>query len=513
MDENHTSGAPLFSHDIGKELLERVKEAEPRSGVYHVGVVISAGDGIATIRGLEGCRSGELITFDSGAYGIALNIIDDMHVSAVLLTSSEAEPVTQGLTARRTQRVLEVPVGECTLGRVIDPLGQPLDGKSSLRALKFRRVEMEAPGIMDRAPIDTPLQTGIMAVDGVVPIGRGQRELIIGDRQTGKTAIALDTILNQKGEGVYCVYVGIGQKNSTMAALVRTLEDAGAMDYTAVVSASAGDSAPMQYIAPFTGCAIAEEFMYQGKDVLIVYDDLSKHAVAYRSMSLLLKRPPGREAYPGDIFYLHSRLLERAAKLSKEKGGGSMTALPIIETLAGDISAYIPTNVISITDGQIFLSSELFHSGMRPALNIGLSVSRVGGAAQTKAMRKVAGKLRLELAQYRELMVFSQFGSELDSATRKQLQHGERLTETLKQDQYKPLPMAHQVVILACAVRGHLDDIPLADVEGFNAGFLQFMLARHSRIVAQIQSSGQLSDEALERIDECCVEFKAQFII
>ncbi len=511
MDENLTPGAPLFSREIGKELLERAKEAEPRTGVYHIGVVISAGDGIATIRGLEGCRSGELITFDSGAYGIALNIIDDMHVSAVLLTSSEAEPVTQGLTARRTQRVLEVPVGDVALGRVVNPLGHPLDGKSPLRALKFRRVEMEAPGIMERAPIDTPLQTGIMAVDGVVPIGRGQRELIIGDRQTGKTAIALDTILNQKDAGVYCVYVGIGQKNSTIAALVRTLEDAGAMEYTCVVNASAGDSAPMQYIAPFSGCAIAEEFMYQGKDVLIVYDDLSKHAVAYRSMSLLLKRPPGREAYPGDIFYLHSRLLERAARLSPEKGGGSMTALPIIETLAGDISAYIPTNVISITDGQIFLQAELFHSGMRPALNIGLSVSRVGGAAQTKAIRAVAGKLRLELAQYRELMVFSQFGSELDSATRKQLQHGERLAETLKQDQYKPLPMAHQVVILASAVRGHLDDIPLQDVERFNAGFLQFMIARQAKLIAEIQSSGQLSDDALERIDECCVEFKAQF--
>ncbi len=511
MDENFSAVVPMFSREIGKELLERVKEAEPRSSVSHIGVVISAGDGIATIRGLEGCRSGELITFDSGAYGIALNIIDDMHVSAVLLTSSEAEPVTQGLTARRTQRVLEVPVGEAALGRVINPLGHPLDGKAPLRALKFRRVEMEAPGIMDRAPIDTPLQTGIMAVDGVVPIGRGQRELIIGDRQTGKTAIALDTILNQRGSNIYCVYVGIGQKNSTMAALVRTLEDAGAMEYTAVVNASASDSAPMQYIAPFTGCAIAEEFMYQGKDVLIVYDDLSKHAVAYRSMSLLLKRPPGREAYPGDIFYLHSRLLERAAKLSKEKGGGSMTALPIIETLAGDISAYIPTNVISITDGQIFLSTELFLSGIRPALNIGLSVSRVGGAAQTKAMRKVAGKLRLELAQYRELMVFSQFGSELDSATRKQLQYGERLTETLKQDQYRPLPMAHQVVILASAVRGHLDDVPLHDVERFNAGFLQFMIARHSRIIAKIQNTGQLEDEALERIDECCVEYKAQF--
>ncbi len=485
---------------------------EARSGVYHIGSVVSVGDGIATIRGLEGCRNGELITFESGAFGIALNIIDDKHVSAVLLTSSEAEPVAQGHTARRTQRVLEAPVGEALLGRVIDPLGHPLDGKSPIRALKYRRVEAEAPGIMDRAPVDTPLQTGVMAVDGVVPIGRGQRELIIGDRQTGKTAIALDTILNQKGMGIYCVYVGIGQKNSTIAALVRTLEDAGAMEYTTVVNASASDSAPMQYIAPFTGCAVAEEFMYQGKDVLIVYDDLSKHAVAYRSMSLLLKRPPGREAYPGDIFYLHSRLLERAAKLSPEKGGGSMTALPIIETLAGDISAYIPTNVISITDGQIFLSTELFHSGMRPALNIGLSVSRVGGSAQTKAMRKVAGKLRLELAQYRELMVFSQFGSELDSATRKQLQHGERLTETLKQDQYKPLPAAHQVIVLVGAVRGHLDDIPLSDIRRFNAGFLQFMIERQAQIVGEIQSSGELPDEILERIEESCVQYKAQFL-
>ncbi len=429
----------------------------------------------------------------------------------MLLTSSEAEPVTQGLTARRTQRVLEVPVGDAALGRVIDPLGQPLDGKAPMRALKYRRVEMEAPGIMERAPIDTPLQTGVMAVDGVVPIGRGQRELIIGDRQTGKTAIALDTILNQKGNGVYCVYVGIGQKNSTIAALVRTLDDAGAMDYTCVVNASAGDSAPMQYIAPFTGCAIAEEFMYQGKDVLIVYDDLSKHAVAYRSMSLLLKRPPGREAYPGDIFYLHSRLLERAAKLSPEKGGGSMTALPIIETLAGDISAYIPTNVISITDGQIFLETDLFFAGQRPAVNVGISVSRVGGDAQIKAMKKVAGSVKLELAQYRELASFSQFGSDIDKDTKERLDHGHVLMEVIKQRQYSPVSVDHQVMLFYAAVNKFMEDIDLDKISLFEKEFYTHMDAVHPNVGKKILETGQIDDDTAKELAEAIEEYKKLF--
>ena len=440
----------LRPEEISSVIKEQIKRYESDLTVSDVGTVIQVADGIARIHGLEKAMAGELLEFPGDVYGMVLNLEQD-NVGAVLM--GESKEVMEGATVKSTGRVIEVPVGDALIGRVVNALGQPIDGKGPIVTEHYRQVERVAPGVIERKSVDTPLQTGIKAIDSMVPIGRGQRELIIGDRQTGKTAVAIDTIINQKGQNVLCIYVAIGQKASTVAALVRTLEENGAMDFTTVVAATASEPAPLQYIAPFAGCAMGEEWMEDGKEVLIIYDDLSKHAVAYRAMSLLLRRPPGREAYPGDVFYLHSRLLERAAKLSDARGGGSLTALPIIETQAGDISAYIPTNVISITDGQIFLESELFNSGVRPAINAGLSVSRVGGAAQTKAMKKIAGPIRVELAQYRELAAFSQFGSDLDKETRDRLAQGERIIEVLKQPQYTPKSVADQILILYAATR------------------------------------------------------------
>ncbi|HEX3028823.1 MAG TPA: F0F1 ATP synthase subunit alpha, partial [Clostridia bacterium] len=457
----------LKPEEISSIIKQQIENYGVKTKTEDVGYVLQSGDGIARIYGLGNCMYGELLEFENGIRGMALNLEED-NVGCVLL--GDGEEIKEGTVVKSTGRTVEVPVGNALIGRVVNPLGIPLDGKGEIVTDKFRPIEFLAPGVIDRKGVDTPLQTGIMAIDALTPIGRGQRELIIGDRQTGKTAIAIDAIINQKGHDVICIYVAIGQKASTVAGIVNTLEQFGAMDYTIIVSSTASEMATVQYIAPYAGVAIAEEFMYaQHKDVLIVYDDLSKHAVAYRAMSLLLKRPPGREAYPGDVFYLHSRLLERAAKLSDELGGGSITALPIIETLAGDVSAYIPTNVISITDGQIYLETELFFAGQRPAVNVGLSVSRVGGAAQTKAVKKIAGPLRTTLAQYRELAVFAQFGSDLDKATRDRLIQGERLQETLKQPQYTPYPVESQVIVLYAATNKYLMDIPTKEVNKFNS--------------------------------------------
>ena len=475
-----------------------------------VGYVLQSGDGIARIYGLQSCMSGELLQFENGVYGMALNLEED-NVGCVVL--GDDREIKEGTTVKRTGKTVQVPVGESLIGRVVDPLGKPLDGKGDIVTDHFRPVDFTAPGVIDRKSVNKPLQTGIMALDALIPIGRGQRELIIGDRQTGKTAIAIDTIINQKGKDVICVYVAIGQKASTVAGIVNTLEKFGAMEYTIVVSSTASDTASVQYLAPYSGCAMAEDFMYRNnKDVLIIYDDLSKHAVAYRTMSLLLRRPPGREAYPGDVFYLHSRLLERAAKLSDELGGGSITALPIIETLAGDVSAYIPTNVISITDGQIYLESELFFSGQRPAVNVGLSVSRVGGSAQIKAMRKIAGPLRINLAQYRELEAFAQFGSDLDKVTRDKLVQGERLVETLKQPLYATLPVEEQVVILYAATKGYLMDLPVNKVRKFNGEFVNFIKEKYQSILTSISETGDISDEMLQLLKTAADEFKAQFV-
>ena len=475
-----------------------------RSEVLPVGYVLSVGDGIAHVSGLNGCRNNELLRFDGDKFGIAFNLERD-NVGVILL--DKTDDIEEGRKVEGTGRVVSVPVGESLLGRVVDPLGRPIDGREPIRAKAFRPIEAEAPPIIERGAVKTPLQTGYLAIDAMVPIGRGQRELIIGDRQTGKTAIAVDTILNQKNTGVLCIYVAIGQKASTIASVRKTLEEYGAMEYTTIVAATASDTAPMQYIAPYAGCAMAEEFMYNGKDALIIYDDLSKHAVSYRAISLLLRRPPGREAYPGDVFYLHSRLLERAAKLSDRLGGGSMTALPIIETMAGDISAYIPTNVISITDGQIFLESELFHSGVRPAVNGGLSVSRVGGNAQTKAMRKVSGQLRLDLAQYRELAVFAQFGSDLDTATRDLLAQGEKLTELLKQDQYAPMPMQEQVVLLYVMTRGLVTQVPAREIAQFKVDFIDFVRKHYPQILLRIEQSREVDEETEHSIVNAAQEY------
>ncbi len=493
---------------FGDETRTRIGDYASADEVAAIGTVVSSGDGIVMIEGLEGCKYGELVMFESGDSGIVMNLSKE-RIGAVLL--SNATEVAEGNTVRKTGAVVRVPVGEALLGRVVDPLGNPLDGKGQVCSSKFRPIEAEAPPIFDRQGVKQPLETGIMAIDSMIPIGKGQRELIIGDRQTGKTAIAVDTILNQKGKKVYCVYVAIGQKASTVSSIIRTLEMEGAMDYTVVVASTGSDTPSMQYIAPYAGCAIAEEFMYAGKDVLIVYDDLSKHAVAYRAMSLLLRRPPGREAYPGDVFYLHSRLLERAAKLNKDFGGGSMTALPIIETMAGDISAYIPTNVISITDGQIFLESELFNAGIRPAVNVGLSVSRVGGSAQTKAMRKVAGRLRLDLAQYRELAVFAQFASDLDKTTRDTLDQGAKLTESLKQPQYTPLPMPSQVITLFAAVNKYLIGLPLKLVKEFNAGYLKYVDINFPEVRIGIGQTGDLSDDMITSLHKAAKDYLALF--
>ena len=482
----------LRPDEISAVIRERIKGYKNQMEVSDFGTVIQVGDGVARIYGLENCMAGELLEFPGEIYGMAMNLEED-NVGAVIMGPDTG--IKEGDIVRPTGRVIEVPVGQELIGRVVNPLGQPIDGKGEIKAEGFRPIEYPAPGVLQRKSVKEPLQTGIKAIDSMVPIGKGQRELIIGDRQTGKTAIAIDSIINQKGKDVICIYVAIGQKKSTVAQLVQTLESRGAMEYTIVVSATASDVAPLQYIAPYAGCAIGENFMYQGKHVLIVYDDLSKHAVAYRAMSLLLRRPPGREAYPGDVFYLHSRLLERAAKLSDELGGGSITALPIIETQAGDVSAYIPTNVISITDGQIFLESELFFSGQRPAVNAGISVSRVGGNAQIKAMKQAASKIKLELAQYRELANFSQFGSDVDKDTKARLDHGVLLMEVLRQGQYSPLDVADQVIIIYAAVNDYLKDIPPAKIKEFEKELYTFMDAHHPEIKRTIQQTGELTAE------------------
>jgi F-type H+-transporting ATPase subunit alpha len=499
----------LRPEEISSVIKEQIKRYKTDLEVADVGTVIQVADGIARIHGLENAMAGELLEFPGDVFGMVLNLEQD-NVGAVLMGSDEA--IGEGDIVKATGRVVEVPVGDALLGRVVNAIGQPIDGKGPINTSKFRKVERVAPGVIERKSVDTPLQTGLKAIDSMVPIGRGQRELIIGDRQTGKTAIAIDTIINQKESGVLCIYVAIGQKASTVAQLVKTLEEHGAMDYTTVVAASASELAPLQFIAPFSGCAIGEEWMEEGKEVVIIYDDLSKHAVAYRAMSLLLRRPPGREAYPGDVFYLHSRLLERAAKLSDKNGGGSLTALPIIETQAGDISAYIPTNVISITDGQIFLETEMFNAGQRPAINAGLSVSRVGGAAQIKAMKKIAGPIRVELAQYRELAAFAQFGSDLDKDTLDRLKQGERIIEVLKQDQYKPYSVAEQIVILYAATRKYLMDIPVPSIKKFEAGLLEFVQTKYPEVLEGVVKKEGLTDELDQLIADVITEFKTDFV-
>ena len=499
----------LRPEEISSVIKEQIERYSSQLDVSDVGTVIQVADGIARVHGLENAMQGELLQFPGDVYGMVLNLEED-NVGVVLLGS--ASNIEEGDIVKTTGRVVEVPVGDAMLGRVVNSLGQPIDGKGPVQTDKFRKIERVASGVITRKSVDTPLQTGIKAIDSMVPIGRGQRELIIGDRQTGKTSIAIDAILNQKGKDVVCIYVAIGQKASTIAKLVGTLKKNDAMDYTIIVSATASDPAPLQYIAPYSGTALAEYFMYQGKDVLIVYDDLSKHAVAYRALSLLLERSPGREAYPGDVFYLHSRLLERSARLSADKGGGSITALPIIETQAGDVSAYIPTNVISITDGQIFLESDLFFSGMRPAVNVGLSVSRVGGAAQTKAMKKAAGSIRIDLAQFREMEVFTQFASDLDNATKEQLQHGHVLMELLKQPLCRPLSMAEQVMTL-CAANGRVMlDVPVNQVKDFQMKYLDYMKEQHSDIVRQLETTKALDDELNKQICDAATEFKKEFL-
>lgn len=495
----------LKPEEISAVIREKIKNYKKELDISDFGTVIQIGDGIARVYGLENCMAGELLEFPNEIYGMALNLEED-NVGAVILGSDRE--IKEGDIVKPTGRVVEVPVGSELIGRVVNPLGQPIDGKGPIRTNATRPIENLAPGVLQRKSVNQPLQTGIKAIDSMIPIGKGQRELIIGDRQTGKTAIAIDTIINQKEEDVICIYVAIGQKKSTVAQLVQILENKGAMKYTIVVSATASDVAPIQYIAPYAGCAMGEEFMHQGKHVLIIYDDLSKHAVAYRAMSLLLRRPPGREAYPGDVFYLHSRLLERAARLSDELGGGSITALPIIETQAGDVSAYIPTNVISITDGQIFLESELFFAGQRPAVNAGISVSRVGGNAQIKAMKKVSGKVKLELAQYRELASFSQFGSDLDKDTRLRLDHGVVLMEILKQPQYAPVKVEHQVMIIYAATHRFLADIPVEEIKTFEKELYDFIDTHYPEIGKEIKSTGKLEAELEEKLIAAITEFK-----
>ncbi len=501
--------ARIQADEIERLLREEIENYDQAVNVAEVGSVISVGDGIARIHGLDHCMAGELIEFPHGVAGIALNLEEDQ-VGAVLL--GDWTEIKEGDEVRRTGRIMSVPVGEALLGRVVDALGNPLDGKGPIRTTHFNPLERLAPGVVDRQPVKEPLQTGIKAIDAMIPIGRGQRELIIGDRQTGKTAIALDTILNQKGGDVICIYVAIGQKRSTVAQVVKTLEDFGAMDYSIVVAATASDPAPMQYIAPYAGCAMGEYFRDRGGHALCIYDDLSKHAAAYREISLLLRRPPGREAYPGDVFYLHSRLLERAAKLSDELGGGSLTALPFIETQAGDISAYIPTNVISITDGQIYLETDLFNANIRPAINVGLSVSRVGGNAQIRAMRQVAGTLRLELAQYRELAAFAQFGSDLDKASQFQLNRGRRLTEILKQPQFQPLPVEKQILILFAGTGGYLDDLPVEQCRLFEEELYRFADNVHPELLAGLREKKRLDEPLRAEMHSALKEFKERFL-
>jgi len=495
--------------EITNFLMQQIESLELKAEVANKGVITYVGDGIARVQ-LNKVMASELLEFPGGVYGMALNL-EENSVGAVIL--GPYEHIKEGDEVKRTFRIMEVPVGEALKGRVINPVGEPLDGKGPIQTDKFRPAESPAPGVVQRQPVNTPLQTGIKAIDAMLPIGRGQRELIIGDRQIGKTAIAVDTIINQKDQDVICIYVAIGQKASTVASVIQKLEETGAMAYTTVVAANAGEPAPLLYMAPYAGCAIGEYFMYeQHRDVLIIYDDLSKHAVAYRELSLLLRRPPGREAYPGDIFYLHSRLLERAARLNDELGGGSLTALPIIETQAGDVAAYIPTNVISITDGQIYLEADLFYAGQRPAINVGLSVSRVGGAAQIKAMKQVAGHLRLDLAQYQELAAFAQFGTELDKATQDRISRGERMMELLKQAQYQPMPVEEQIAVIYAGVNKYLDDLPVEKVRLFEQEYLQFLRSNYAFLLNDIREKKTLEGEVEENLKKCLAEFKEKFV-
>jgi F-type H+-transporting ATPase subunit alpha len=499
---------PLNPEEVSSILQKEIEKYESKLEIESVGTVLQVGDGIARIWGLEDAMMSELIKFPNDVTGMILNLEEDSVGAAIM---GPYEDIKEGDTVRRTGRIASVPVGEVMVGRVVNALGQPLDGKGPIAAKKFRPIEGKAPNVVQRRPVSEPVQTGLKAIDSMIPIGRGQRELIIGDRQTGKTALVVDTILNQKNSDIFCIYVAIGQKASTVAQVVKTFEDHGAMEYTTVVVATAAEPAPLQYIAPYAGCAIGEEFLYTGRHVVVFYDDLSKHAQAYRQMSLLLRRPPGREAYPGDIFYLHSRLLERAAKLCDELGGGSLTGIPIIEIQAGDVTAYIPTNVISITDGQIYLETDLFYAGVRPAINVGISVSRVGGKAQVKAMRKVAGRLRLDLAQYRELAAFTQFGTELDEATKAQLIRGERTVEILKQGQYAPMPVEKQVMILYVATHGYLDDLPLDSVKKFEEEFYPFMEKEYPDVGHSIATTKDLDEKTEKKLNEAIAKFKEKF--
>src|ERR1051326_1778777 len=499
----------LKSEEITEIIRQQLSGIGKGVDVSEVGTVVSVGDGIARIYGLERVMAGELVQFPHNVAGLALNLEED-NVGVVLL--GEYQAIAEGDEVKRTGRIMSVPVGKALVGRVVNPLGQPIDGKGPINTTEFIPIERLAPGVVERKPVKEPLQTGLKAIDAMIPIGRGQRELIIGDRQTGKTAIAVDTIINQKGKGVICIYVAIGQKKSTGAQVVKTLEENGAMEHTIVVSASASEPAPLQYLAPYAGCAMGEYCRDNKQHALAIYDDLSKHAQAYREISLLLRRPPGREAYPGDVFYLHSRLLERAAKMSDELGGGSLTALPVIETQAGDVSAYIPTNVISITDGQIYLETDLFHSGVRPAVNVGLSVSRVGGSAQIKAMRQVAGTLKLELAQYRELAAFAQFGSDLDKATQNQLNRGKRLVEILKQDQYQPLPFSKQIIIIFAGTNGYLDDLEIEQIRPFEAELLKYVESMNPKLLDTIMQKKTIDDALKADIEKTLKEFKQRFV-
>ncbi|KRT70774.1 MAG: ATP synthase subunit alpha, membrane-bound, F1 sector [candidate division NC10 bacterium CSP1-5] len=500
--------AQIRADEISELIKEQLKGYEAAVDVAEVGTVIEVGDGIARIYGLEKVMAGELLELPHDVIGMVLNLEED-NVGAILL--GEVMAIKEGDLVKRTGRIAEVPVGEGMIGRVVSALGQPIDGKGPIEAREHRPIERLAPGVVDRRPVKEPLQTGIKAIDSMIPIGRGQRELIIGDRQTGKTALVVDTILNQKGQDVFCIYVAVGQKRSTVAQVVKILEDGGAMAYSTVVAATASEPAPLQYIAPYAGCAMGEYFRDNGKHALVIYDDLSKHAQAYRQLSLLLRRPPGREAYPGDVFYLHSRLLERAAKLNDELGGGSLTALPIIETQLGDVSAYIPTNVISITDGQIYLEADLFYAGIRPAVNVGLSVSRVGGSAQIKAMRQVAGRLRLDLAQYRELAAFAQFGSELDKATQAQLNRGQRMVEILKQDQFVPLPVERQILIVFAGVNGLVDDLPAEAIRAFEQGLTRFVETRYPEIYRELDAKREIGEDLRRKIEQAIREYKEEF--
>ncbi|MCE5330067.1 F0F1 ATP synthase subunit alpha [bacterium] len=501
--------AAIRTDKIAELISSEIDKYKKEVKIEEVGTVIEAGDGIARITGLSKAMSGEMLEFEEGIYGQALNLDKD-EIGAIIL--GESTEIEEGTQVKCTGRILEVPVGEALLGRIIDPLGKPLDNKGQIKTDDFRPIEYKAPSVINRQPVKEPLQTGIKAIDSMIPIGKGQRELVIGDRTTGKTSILVDTIINQKGKDVFCIYVAIGQKNSNIARLAEKLEEVGAMEYTVIVDAPANAPASIQYLAPYTGCAVGEYFMYKGRHALVIYDDLSKHAVAYRQISLLLRRPPGREAYPGDIFYLHSRLLERSAKLSEELGGGSLTAIPVVEIQAGDISTYIPTNVISITDGQIYLETDLFNAGVRPAINAGISVSRVGGNAQTKAMKKVTGMLRLGLAQYRELETFAKFGTELDKETRKQLARGEKTVEILKQNLYQPMPVEDQVVIIFALTRGYLDDVEIQNIKNFEYELISYMHNSKKEIIRELSSSKDISEELEKQISDAVESFKKNFI-